>query len=137
VLGFAGQVADIVGVNASIHSGEIDTAAAHDAMPARIDQKVEWLRAGAGARFDDIEINAWLAAAEITDDTEGVAEVMGQLFSADPKDVLASPLTLIGSVAECADRLIERRERWGYSYITIPADKAHDFAPLVQKLTGT
>src|SRR5436305_6922762 len=49
VLRFAGQVADIVGVNASIHSGEVDTDAAHDAMPERIDQKVGWLREGAGA----------------------------------------------------------------------------------------
>jgi probable F420-dependent oxidoreductase len=137
VLGFAGQVADIVGVNASIHSGEVDTAAAHDAMPARIDEKVEWLKAGAGTRFDDIEINAWLAAAEVTDNTSGVAELMGQLFSADPRDVLATPLTLIGSIDECAERLHERRERWGYSYTTIPGDKARDFAPLVQKLTGT
>ena len=56
-------------VNASIHSGEVDTDAAHDAMPERIDQKVAWLREGAGARFDEIEINAWLAAAEVTDDT--------------------------------------------------------------------
>ena len=137
VLRFAGSVADIVGVNASIHSGEVDTAAAHDAMPARIDEKIGWVREGAGARFDTLELNAWLAAAEITDDTTGVADVMGQLFSADPKDVLASPLTLIGSLAECADRLQERRERWGYSYTVIPADKARDFAPLVAHLTGT
>jgi probable F420-dependent oxidoreductase len=136
VLRFAGEVADIVGVNASIHSGEVDTDAAHDAMPERIDQKVEWLREGAGARFDQIELNAWLAAAEITDDTVGVGEAMGQLFSADPKDVLASPLTLIGSLSECADRLRERRERWGYSYSVIPGEKARDFAPLVADLTG-
>ncbi len=50
VLRFAGEVADIVGVNASIHSGEVDTAAAHDAMPERIDEKVVWVREGAGAR---------------------------------------------------------------------------------------
>jgi probable F420-dependent oxidoreductase len=137
VLKFAGAHADIVGLNASIHSGEVDTAAAHDAMPSRIDEKSAWLREGAGDRYDQIEINAWLAAAEVTDDTAGVAEVMGQLFSADPKDVLASPLTLIGSVSECADRLRERRERWGYSYITIPGEKAKDFAPLVAQLTGT
>ncbi len=136
VLRFAGSVADIVGVNASIHSGEIDTDAAHDAMPERIDQKLGWLREGAGARFDKIEINAWLAAAEVTDDTPGVADVMGQLFSADPADVLASPLTLIGSIPECADRLHERRERWGYSYSVIPGEKARDFAPLVAELTG-
>jgi len=137
VLKFAGANADIVGLNASIHSGEVDTAAAHDAMPARIDEKSAWLREGAGARYDEIEINAWLAAAEVTDDTEGVAAVMGELFSADPKDVLESPLTLIGSTAECADRLQSRRERWGYSYITIPGEKARDFAPLVAQLTGS
>jgi probable F420-dependent oxidoreductase len=137
VLKFAGANADIVGLNASIHSGEVDTAAAHDAMPARIDEKSAWLREGAGSRYESIEINAWLAAAEITDDTESVAAVMGELFSADPKDVLESPLTLIGSVAECADRLQSRRERWGYSYITIPGDKARDFAPLVAQLSGS
>jgi len=136
VLRFAGATADIVGVNASIHSGEIDTAAAHDAMPERIDEKLGWVREGAGARFDQLELNAWLAAAELTDDTAAVADLMGQLFSADPKDVLASPLTLIGSISECADRLHERRERWGYSYVVIPADKARDFAPLVARLAG-
>jgi len=136
LLRFAGAVADIVGVNASIHSGEIDTDAAHDALPERIDEKVGWLREGAGARFGEIEINAWLAAAEITNDTAAVADVMGQLFGADPAQVVASPLTLIGSVGECADRLQERRDRWGYSYTVVPGDKAHDFAPLVARLAG-
>ncbi len=137
VLRFAGATADIVGVNASIHSGEVDVDAAHDALPERIDEKVAWVREGAGVRFDELELNAWLAAAEVTDDTAGVADVVGQLFSADPKDVLSSPLALIGSVAECTDRLQERRERWGYSYTVIPGAKAHDFAPLVAELAGT
>jgi probable F420-dependent oxidoreductase len=137
VLRFAGQVADIVGVNASIHSGEIDTEAAHDALPERIDQKVEWLKQGAGDRFDDIEINAWLSVGIVTDDTESMAAMVAELFSADPKDVLASPLALIGSIEECADRLHERRERWGYSYHVIPADQARAFAPLVAQLAGT
>jgi probable F420-dependent oxidoreductase len=137
VLKFAGEVADIVGVNASIHSGVIDTDAAHDALPERIDQKVEWLRQGAGARFDEIEINAWLSVGIVTDDTESMAAMVAELFSAHPKDVLASPLALIGSIEECADRLHERRERWGYSYHVIPADQARAFAPLVAQLTGT
>ena len=38
---------------------------------------------------------------------------------------------------EIAERLHERRERWGYSYTVIPGDKAHDFAPIVAELTGT
>lgn len=137
VLRFAGAEADIVGVNASIHSGEIDADAAHDALADRIDEKVGWVREGAGDRFADLELNAWLAAAEVTDDTAGVAALMGELFAADPDEVLASPLTLIGSVEEIVDRLHERRERWGYSYHVIPGDKARDFAPVVARLTGT
>jgi probable F420-dependent oxidoreductase len=136
VLRFAGSTADIVGVNASIHSGAIDAAAALDAMPDRIDEKVGWVREGAGARYDHLELNAWLAVAEITDDTPAMADIIGQLFGVDPKEGIDSPLTLIGSVAECADRLRMRRERWGYSYTVIPGDKARDFAPLVAELTG-
>jgi probable F420-dependent oxidoreductase len=137
VLGFAGREADIVGVNASIHSGEIDTDAAHDALPDRIDRKVAWVREAAGDRFDDLELNAWLSVATITDDTDGVAAMVAELFSARPEDVLASPLALIGSEAEIAERLHERRERWGYSYTVIPGAEARSFAGLVQRLTGT
>ncbi len=133
---FAGAHAHIVGVNASIHSGEIDVAAAHDGLPARIDEKVAWVREAAGARFDDLELNAWLAVAEVTDDAGAFAEALGAAFDADPKDVLASPLTLVGSAREIAERLHERRERWGYSYVVVPGDKAHDFAPIVRELTG-
>jgi probable F420-dependent oxidoreductase len=136
VLRFAGANADIVGVNASIHSGEIDTAAAHDALPERIDEKVEWVRDGAGKRFADLELNAWLAVAEVTDDGATFAEGLAAVFESDPKDIVSSPLTLVGSATEIADRLHERRDRWGYSYTVIPGDKAHDFAPIVAELTG-
>jgi len=95
------------------------------------------LKQGAGDRIDDIEINAWLSVGMVTDDTESMAAMVAELFSADPKDVLASPLALIGSIDECVDRLQERRERWGYSYHVIPAEQARSFAPLVERLTGT
>jgi probable F420-dependent oxidoreductase len=137
VLHFAGEAADIVGVNASIHSGEIDVAAAHDALAERIDEKVAWVREGAGARFGELELNAWLAVAEVTEDATGLAEALAPGFEADAKSVLSSPLSLIGAPSEVEDRLHERRERWGYSYHVIPGDKARDFAPIVARLTGT
>jgi probable F420-dependent oxidoreductase len=137
VLRFAAAHVDIVGINASIHSGEIDTAAARDALPASIDEKAAWVREAAGDRYDDLEINAWLSVAEVTDDTAGVAEMVGGFFQADPAEVLASPLTLIGSAGEIAERLLERRERWGYSYTVIPGDRLDAFAPIVADLSGT
>lgn len=136
LLRWAGATADIVGVNASIHSGEIDEAAAQDALAERIDEKVGWVREGAGDRFDDLELNAWLAAAEITDDRD-LVEGLAALFGTDADSLQASPLTLVGSRGALAERLHERRERWGYSYHVIPGDKARDFAPLVAELTGT
>jgi len=136
VLRFAATTADIVGVNASIHSGEIDTAAAHDAMPSSIDQKVAWVREAAGDRFDDLELNAWLSVAEVVDDSIGFADMLAGLFESPAQDVLDCPLTLIGSVPEIIERLHARRERWGYSYTVIPGDKVRDFAPVVASATG-
>ena len=139
MLRFAGSVADIVGVNASIHSGEVDTEAAHDAMPERIDQKVAWLREGAGdALRPTIEINAWLAAAEVTDDTPGVADVMGQLFSADPEGrsrfaAHAHRLARRSAPTACASAA----SVGATATASIPGEKARDFAPLVAELTGT
>ena len=73
MLRWAGANADIVGVNPSIPSGEIDAAAARDAQVDRIDQKVAWVREGAGERFDDLELNAWLAVATVTPEAKATA----------------------------------------------------------------
>lgn len=137
LLRFAGRFADIVGVNASIHSGTIDQDAARDGLADRIDEKVAWVREGAGARFDQLEINAWLAVAEVTDDAQAMAEMLAPLFGADPASLLQSPLALVGDAAQIAERLQQRRDRWGYSYHVIPGDKARSFAPVVGALTGT
>jgi probable F420-dependent oxidoreductase len=136
LLRFAAREADIVGVNASIHSGEIDTAAAHDALPQSIDEKMQWVRDAAGNRFDSIELNAWLSVASVTDRAGDLGETLAQVFASTPDEVLASPLTLIGSTDEIIDRLHERRDRWGYSYHVIPHDKIEEFAPVVARLKG-
>jgi probable F420-dependent oxidoreductase len=136
VLGFAGATADIVGVNASIHSGVADAAAGRDGLPAGIDQKISWLRDGAGDRFDDLELNAWLSVAEVTVDARSIADRLASRFGADPADVLASPLILVGSESEIVDHLHARRERWGYSYFVVQGPKVHEFASIVARLTG-
>ena len=137
VLRFAGATADIVGVNASIHSGQIDVDAAHDGLAERIDAKVAWVREGAGDRFDQLELNAWLAVCKVTDEPMAVAEAIAPGFAARPDEVLDSPLVLVGSATDMAERLSERRERWGYSYHVVPGPQAHAMAPVVAQLTGT
>ncbi|MCW2572086.1 MAG: putative oxidoreductase, partial [Frankiales bacterium] len=67
----------------------------------------------------------------------GFVDAMATLFATDAASLQESPLALVGPAGEIAERLAERRERWGYSYHVIPGDKARDFAPLVAQLTGT
>lgn len=136
LLRFAGAVADIVGVNPSIHSGEIDLEAARDGLAERIDRKVAWVKEGAGDRWDDLEINAWVPVVELTDDPEGWAEAAAPLFGAAGNELLASPMTMIGTVAGIAEELEARRERWGYSYHVVTADSAEAAAPVVAAVAG-
>lgn len=136
MLRYAGANADIVGVNPSIHSGEIDADAARDAQVDRIDEKVGWVRDGAGDRFDELELNAWLAVAVVTDDAVGTAELLAPAFGAQPEGLLESPMVAVGTLGEIAQRFEARRDRWGYSYHVIPGPNAVEFAPLVADLSG-
>lgn len=137
VLSFAAQHCDIIGINASIHSGEIDTAAAQDSLSASIDQKVSWVRAAAGEAIAEREINAWLSVAEVTDRADRLAEALAGAFATTADEVVQSPLVLIGSSQQIAERLHERRDRWGYSYTVIPGHQAQAFAPIVRAMAGT
>ncbi|MCY4665502.1 MAG: hypothetical protein OXC00_12630 [Acidimicrobiaceae bacterium] len=65
--------------------------------------------------------------------------VNANLRSGETAETVADiPLLLIGSPAEVADRLRERRERWGFSYIVLGAADAdiEAFAPVISELDG-
>ena len=139
MLRFAGATADIVGVNPSIHSGEVDVDAARDGLADRIDAKVAWVKEGAGDRFDELEINAWVPIATITDDPAAVAAMVAPGFGLgdeDPAELLDSPMVVVGTVPELVDRLNFRRERWGFSYHVFQDGAALEMAPLVGALAG-
>lgn len=134
MLTYAGAHADIVGVNPSVHSGEIDTEAARDGMADRMDRKLEWVRAGAGDRFDDLELNAWIPVAAITDDAAAFAEMMAPVFGVEAHEALESPMTMVGTVAGIGEQLHARRERWGFSYHVVQDPRA--MAPVVAAHAG-
>ena len=167
MLGIAGAHADIVGINPRIPSGAVDAEAARDFAADRVDQKLEWIKRGAGDRFDDIELNVLVFLATVTDDARGMAEGIAAMFSAEPEipkgvgdavnaaatggatnddasggdfsteTVLEAPAILLGSFEEMAATLRQRRERWGISYITLQGPDAMEMAPLIAELSGT
>ncbi len=139
MLRFAGAHADVVGVNPSIHSGEIDADAARDGMSDRMDQKFEWVRDGAGDRYADLEFNVWIPVVVVTDDATAVAEMVAPGFGLDPShaaEALESPMTLVGTEDEIVERIESRRDRWGFSYLVVQNESVFALAPIVERLAG-
>ena len=137
LLRFAAAEADIIGVNPSTAAGRNSEGTARDALPGSIDAKFALIREAAGERFDSLEFNAWLSLAMVTDDALGAAARLAARFAAPPEEVLDSPVMLLGTIDEMAERLRRRRDRWGYSYTVLQAEVAHEFAPLVTLLADT
>ena len=135
LLRFAARHADIIGVNPSTKGTGRPTA--QDALPERIDEKFALVRAAAGERYDSLEFNAWLAVAEVGEDTTATQAMLAERFGAPAAEVQSSPIVLVGSPGSIAERLHERRERWGYSYTVVQGPKAREFAPVVAAVTGT
>jgi len=101
------------------------------------DEKLTWVRDAAGDRFDDLEISILKFVTNVTDDRDAVAEKVGGAMGIDAATILASPHTMVGSAEQIADELVEQRDRWQGSYVTVQLDAIDAFAPVVAALAGT
>jgi probable F420-dependent oxidoreductase len=137
MLSIAAREADIVGVNPSLTSGQVDATTAADATAAAYDRKLATLRAAAGDRFAELELNCLMFFVAQTDDRLGLASNIAPMFGLTPEEVLDVPIALLGSVDEMCDTLEARRERWGLSYFVCQADAVDALAPVVARLAGT
>ena len=136
MLTLAAQRADIVAVNVNLRSGVMDEGVAANATAEVTDEKVALVRDVAGSRFGDIELSVGVFVANVIDDRQAFAAALAPAFGITTEQALASPHALFGTVDECITTLEERRQRWGISYVTIPAEAAVEFAPVVEHLAG-
>ena len=136
VLSFAAREAQIIGVNPTIPNGRIDADAARTGTAAATDEKLAWIEAAAGDRFADLELQALHFATIITDDRQGVIDMMAPLFGIAPDEVADFPHALIGTVEEIVADLEARRERWGFSYVVVQTEALEAFGPVVAALAG-
>jgi probable F420-dependent oxidoreductase len=137
VLRLAGREADIVGINPNLRAGTVTNDAATNSVAEMVDQKVDWIREGAGARFDDLELQIRFFFAAITDDRQALAAAAAPGFGLDAEAALESGIACIGTIDEICDQLQRRRDRWGVSYAVIGDDIFEAFAPVVERLAGT
>ncbi|MEM7096068.1 MAG: TIGR03621 family F420-dependent LLM class oxidoreductase [Actinomycetota bacterium] len=137
MLKLAGEKADIIGINPGLTAGVIDERAGQDATQDKTDQKIAWVREGAGDRFDDLELQTRIHLTMITNDRHKVAAEMAPLLGISAEDALNSPHALVGSAEELIDDIKRWRDRWGISFVSINGENMDEFAPVVEALAGT
>ena len=136
ILGLAARVADTVALNMGLPIGweKPTTEAPYATMT---DQKLQWLGDSAGEKLNDVEIQTSIFAAAITErDPNEVLAPMAAMLNSTPEALAGCPHALCGTQSACIEEIVRWRERWGISYISIPAMMAREFAPVVAQLRG-
>ncbi len=138
VLTLAGQEADIVGIlTTSVATGTV----VDDPNERTVDgirEKLGWVRAGAGARFEQIELSI-IPNLVVSDDRHRAAERIIQEHGWTgicPEDVLRMPSMLIGTIDEIVETMYARRADLGFSYYIVSDKITEQFAPIVDRLSG-
>jgi probable F420-dependent oxidoreductase len=137
VLGIAAREADIVGVNGTLHAGYVGPDALATMTAEAVDEKVALVRAAAGDRMAAIELNIRVFLVQVTDDPRGAIDGIASALQVEPALVERSPFVLIGPPSKLVEDVLERRERWGFSYLVVGGgDDIEAFAPVVAELAG-
>jgi probable F420-dependent oxidoreductase len=137
VLELAGRVADIVSFNYDNRSGLLGSDGVQRSTAERTARKVQWVRDGAGDRFDSVELEVGVNYFSVTSDAHAFATRAGEPVGLSADEMLVHPHALIGSVDAICDELVRRREAYGISYVSIHDDHAETFAPIAGRLAGT
>jgi probable F420-dependent oxidoreductase len=135
MLKLAGREADIVGILTSDVSSGTLISDSRERMAPAVQQKVDWIQQGAGARFDQIELSL-IPTIIFTDDRCGQTEALihQQGWDVTVEDVWQMPSMLIGSVDQIVMDLQTRREAYGFSYYVVADQVLEAFAPVVAQL---
>lgn len=133
LLAHAGAHADIVGLQGLVRTLEDGHRHSVRWSAEWLDKQVDQIRAGAGERFDQIELNALVQIVQITDDRgAAIDSICKRVEGLTPTDVEAIPYVLVGTMDEIIEQVYSCRARWGISYFAVRDLDA--FAPVISAL---
>jgi probable F420-dependent oxidoreductase len=133
VLSLAGREADIV----SISSVPFVARNADGLDPQAVAQRrIEFVRAAAGERYAQLDVESSPYFTEITDDPETVLAGLAKSTGIAADLLRDHPNVLIGSSESVVELLHSRRETLGVNYVTVQQTQIESFAPVVALLYG-
>src|SRR5437660_2644751 len=120
MLTLAAKEADIVSVGSRVPGFHAD------APDAPLEQKIAWIKEAARERFAELELSQRIFDIVLTDSGANAAEQQGG------PPVPRRPM----STSEAVARLLEERDRYGFSYLQVYEGQMENFAPVVAQLAG-
>jgi probable F420-dependent oxidoreductase len=141
MLALAAREADIIHfLPSAIATGTL-VANPLDRLSATLLERIAWVREQAGTRFDRIEL-APSTIVVIADDRQAAIERLieengWREHGIGVEQIRDMPGVFVGTVDEIATAMIERRDRFGFSYIVVPSAEMELCAPIVARLAGT
>jgi len=136
ILGMAAREADIVGFNPILTEGFMGPRAAASSSAAHYRERVDWVRAAAGDRFADLELQVTCFVVEVGEGREEFFARTAPLFDMSPGEAAEVPVALVGTVGQICETLQQRREDYGFSYWVVHGQDVEVFAPVVAALAG-
>lgn len=142
LLTLAGREAQIIGLAPRIVPGDQPTLEPKSITLAATEEKIGWVRAAAGDRFDELEFNTYPSNGPtvITDDPRAEAnrriDRIRQRTGVEltVEEILESPHAYIGSVKSLTQKFLDLRERFGINSFLV--DDLDALAPVVEELAG-
>lgn len=134
MLRLAAREADIVGLIPKFNARGWPILG--EATDAATEEKVRLLRDAAGPRFDELELNVWVADAGVLDARRPLASVSAAGKALAPLVAGGSPYVLYGTRRQLRESLLRRRERTGISYYIWRMEAMEPMAALVEELAG-
>jgi probable F420-dependent oxidoreductase len=136
ILTIAGRLADSVSVFTNIGAGQRGEKTRPDWSVRATEERLGWVREGAGPRFSEIELGARVRMTAVTNNRAATAARLGSPEQLSADEVVTSPYALVGSVDSICDDLVERRERFGFSYFVWGIGDFETMAPVVSRMAG-
>lgn len=135
-LTLAAKLADIVGINPSLKDGVVNAETITHMTAEAVSEKIDIVRNAAGSRMSEVELNIRTFLVNIRDSADEAINGTASMFKVEPSMIANSPFALMGPPAKIAEDLLERRERWGLSYIIVGGEDVNSFAPVIKILSG-
>ncbi|MFI7102525.1 TIGR03621 family F420-dependent LLM class oxidoreductase [Streptomyces sp. NPDC050161] len=137
VLGLAARHADVVAFTGAVLKRGATRGTLELLDGETVAERVAHFASAAGERGAQIERNILVQAVSVTprrdEAVEALRRRMPHLTAAQIAD---TPTVLLGSVKEITDQLRERRDRYGFSYISVHESAMTEFAQVVESLAG-